>query len=356
MKLRSIAAVISALFAAGTTLAQTQPQQVAAARFAAPEEVQPVPGARPLDMKSIDALRGEGIFYFSGARAVNLRAGDKAQGDKYPLSESTTDLGVGAFNGNIDVHNFVRDGERWAIGQPTFAVPASDGSVHLIYNATHPLQMAVSIRAYDVAGLPIGDFLRTAENYSRPEAARTGGAKFPPGSVAYIADVRFVDDVLMLPRRESFTGAADVKQMIANFSRDTPFCLSYQDRDGATPYALHFRGAGTKGRTELYPAKNGTMFCSRASEKPVAEGTWEERKVGGTRALVLSFGANVDPLDTGVTRVEREAALIAFIEPTKGAPGVRPGKLYRAGARIVDYQYRFNSTAATAIRTALGVP
>lgn len=356
MKLRSIAAVISALFAAGATVAQTQPQQVAAARFTAPEEVQPVPGARPLDIKSIDALRGDGLFYFSGARAVNLRASDKAQGDRYALTESTTELGVSAFNSNIDVQNFVRDGERRPIGQPTFAVPASDGSVHLVYNATHPLRMAVSIKAYDVAGLPIGDFLRTAENYSRPEAAKTGGAKFPAGSVAYIADARFVDDVLMLPRRESFTGASNVKQMVANFSKDTPFCLAYQDRDGATPYALHFRGAGAKGKTELYPAKSGTMFCARASEQPVAEGTWEERKVGGTRALVLSFGANVDPLDTGVTRLEREAALIAFIEPTKGAPGVRPGKLYQAGARIVDFQYRFNNTAATAIRTALGVP
>jgi len=355
MRLRMIAALVSALFVASTpvALAQTQP---ATARFVAPEEAQPVHGARPLDLKSIDALRGDGLFYFSGTRVVNLRAGDKPQGDRYPLNESTTELGISAFNANIDVQNFVRDGERRAIGDPTYAIPATDGSVQLVYNTTHPLRMAVSIKGYDVSGLQIGDFLRTAENYTRPEAAKAAGAKFPAGAVAYLADARFADDVLMLPRRESFTGAANVKQMVANFSKDTPFCLAYEDRDGATPYALHFRGVGTKGKTELFRAKSGTMFCARASEQPVAEGTWEERMVGGTRAIVLSFGANVDPLDTGVTRVEREAALIAFIEPTKGAPGVRPGKLYRSGARIVDFQYRFNSTAATAIRAALGVP
>ena len=355
MRLRLIAAAVGAMFVAASpgAHAQTPP---ATAQFSPPEELQPVQGARPLDLKSIDALRGDGLFYFSGTRVVNLRASDKPQADRYPLIESTSELGISAFNANIDVQNFVRDGERRAIGEPTSAIPAADGSVQLVYNATHPLRMSVSIKAFDVSGLPIGNFLRTAENYTRPEAAKAAGAKFPAGSVAYLADARFVDDVLMLPRRESFTGAANVKQMVANFSKDTPFCLAYEDRDGARPYALHFRGTGTKGKTELFAAKSGTMFCARASEQPVAEGSWEDRVVGGTHALVLSFGGNVDPLDTGVTRSEREAALIAFIEPTKGAPGVRPGKLYRAGVRIVDFQYRFNSTAATAIRSALGVP
>jgi hypothetical protein len=85
----------------------------------------------------------------------------------------------------------------------------------------------------------------------------------------------------------------------------------------------------------------------------MGEGEWEEVSVGGTRAVVLSFASNVDPLDTGVTQVEREAARVAFIEPTKGAPGVRPGKLYSQGNRVMDYQYRFNKTAADTIAAAL---
>jgi hypothetical protein len=118
-----------------------------------------------------------------------------------------------------------------------------------------------------------------------------------------------------------------------------------------------FRDANApRGRVQLYAAKTGTMFCARANDEVLAEGSWEEATVGGTKAVVLSFGANVDPLDTGVTDVEREAARIAFIEPRKGAPGVRPGKLYRAGAQIADYQYRFNATAAAAIRSILGMP
>lgn len=321
-------------------------------------DVEPVADARPLSVVAVDALKGEGLYYFQGARMVNLRIAGSAQGDRYPLKETTTEGGVGAFNTNIDVAHFVRDGERRPIGEPSFAIAGADGSMQLVYQGSSPLHLKVAMRGYDVSGLPIRNFLRTASNYTKPEAARVGEAKFPAGSVAYLSTVRFQDDVLMLPRKESFTGASNTRQMVTNFSRETPFCLSYEDRNGARPYAVMFRdpGATKAGRVQLYAAKPGTMFCARATEDVLAEGTWEEMTVGGTKAVVLSFGANVDPLDTGVVDVEREAARIAFIEPSKGAPGVRPGKLYRAGARIADYQYRFNATAAAAVRTALGMP
>jgi hypothetical protein len=320
-------------------------------------DVKPVADARPIDAATMDAFKGEGLFYFSGTRMANLRVSGSPQGERYPMAESTTDSALGAFNANIDASHFVRDGERRRIGRPNFAIPASDGSVQLVYESTSPLRIKVMLKGYDVSGLRIRDFLRTPENFGEPEAARAGESRFPAGSVAYLSTVRFQDDVLMLPRRESFTGAADTKQMVANFSRENPFCLSYEDRNGARPYAMMFRDAGAaRGRVQLYAAKPGTMFCARASEDVLAEGTWEEATVGGTKAVVLSFSASVDPLDTGVTKVEREAARIAFIEPRKGAPGVRPGKLYRAGARIADYQYRFNAAAAAAVRTALGMP
>lgn len=320
-------------------------------------DVQPVADAKPLYVSAIDALKGEGIFYFSGTRMVNLRINGSAQGERYPLLQTSTDAETDAFNGNIDVRHFVRDGERISIRQPNFAVPVADGAVRLIYQATSPLQLRVALQGYDVSGLPIRSFLRTADNYTKPEAARVGDARFPPGSIAYLSTVRFEDDVLMLPRKESFTGAANTRQMVANFSRENLYCLSYEDRDGARPYAMMFRDPNaSQGRVQLYAAKAGTMFCARADDRVLAEGRWEEKTVGGTKAVVLSFGANVDPADTGVTDVEREAAQIAFIEPRKGAPGVRPGKLYRAGAKIADYQYRFNATAAAAVKAALGLP
>jgi hypothetical protein len=117
-----------------------------------------------------------------------------------------------------------------------------------------------------------------------------------------------------------------------------------------------FFKAGTKsGPVQLHAAKTGTLFCDRTSTDVMAEGTWEERTVAGTKAVVLSFPANVDPLDTGVSNHERESARIAFIEPTRGTPGVRPGKLYQAGAKVYDFQYRFNKTAADAVKQAINV-
>ncbi len=201
-------------------------------------------------------------------------------------------------------------------------------------------------------------FLRTPDNYLRQEAAKVGSAVFPKESVAYMVVARFIDDVLMLPARESFTGASSTGQFVGNFSKQIPYCLAYEDRKGAKPYAMLFKpGSVKKGCSRaVCSAKTGTLFCDREGVKALDEGEWEEQTIAGTRAVVLSFPANVDPLDTGVTNVERESAKIAFIEPSKGTPGVRPGKLYQAGAKIYDYQYRFNKTAADAVRSALAVP
>jgi hypothetical protein len=316
-----------------------------------------VPGAKPVALPSFDAFRGDGLFYFQGARMSNIRAAaTPGEGNRYALTETSSDSNQATLNGNIDVAHAVLNGERRALGRPNFAIPANDGSVYIVYAGQASLRMAVTLQAYDVTGLSIAHFMRTPENYPNAEAAKAVNAKFPAGSIAYLATARFFDDVLMLPKRESFTGASSTTQFVGNFSKQIPYCLAYEDRQGAKPYAMFFRASapGKKGEVVLYPAKTGTLFCDRATEQVVGQGEWEERTVGGTKAIVLSFPAQVDPLDTGVSTVERESARIAFIEPTKGLPGVRPGKLYQAGATLYDYQYRFNRVAADAVRQAIG--
>jgi hypothetical protein len=317
-----------------------------------------VPGAKPITTPSFDAFKGEGLYHFQGARVSNIRAAATAgEGNRYALTESSNDPNQATLNGNIDVAHAVLNGERRALGRPNFAIPANDGSVYVVYAGQASLRMAVTLQAYDVSDMPISLFLRTPENYPKQEAAKAGKAVFPKGAIAYLATARFFDDVLMLPRRESFTGATNTGQFVGNFSKQIPYCLAYEDRQGAKPYAMYFRAAapGKKGEVSLYPAKTGTLFCDRAAEQVIGQGEWEERTIGGTKAIVLSFPAQVDPLDTGVSTVERESARIAFIEPTKGLPGVRPGKLYQAGASVYDYQYRFNKVAADAVRQAIGV-
>lgn len=342
----------AAMVVASTAFAQ----QGQAPTYGPLREPVPVPGAKPINVAGIDALKGDGVYYVNGTKIANLRAAATAgQGNRHALTETSEDAKSGALNGHLDVGSFVLNGERRPRGRPNFAIPSTDGSVYLLYSAgENPLRIAVKMQAFDVSDLPIQSFLRTPENYPRQEAARAGSARFPANSVAYLVVARFVDDVLVLPAKESFTGATDTAQFVGNFSKQIPYCLSYEDRSGAKPYAMFFKTASKKGSVQLFPAKTGTLFCDRTSTEVAAEGEWEERTIGGTRAVVLSFPANVDPLDTGVSNVERESARIAFVQPTKGTPGVRPGKLYQAGAKIYDYQYRFNKTAADAIRDAIG--
>ena len=350
---KKIKLVFAAAALAATSAAY--PQQSAVPLYGPLREPVPVPGVKPLNVPAIEALKGDGLFYIYGPRVANLKASDTpGQGNRHALTETSNDK-TGAVNGHLDVGNFVLNGERRPVGKPNFAIPAPDGSVYLVYSGDNPLRIAVQMQAFDVSDLPIQPFLRTPDNYPKQEAARAGSARFPANSVAYLLVARFVDDVLMLPVRESFTGATDTSQFVGNFSKQIPYCLAYEDRSGAKPYAMFFKPGTKTGPVQLFPAKTGTLFCDRTSTSMAAEGQWEERMVGGTRAVVLSFPANVDPLDTGVTNVERESARIAFIQPTRGTPGVRPGKLYQAGAKIYDFQYRFNKTAADAVRQAIGV-
>ncbi len=351
-------AMASVALAVGTVAGATELSPGELQTYGPLKQPRPVQGAKPLPNPGLDALRGDGIYLIYGARVANLRAADKPGAEnRYALTETTNDAKTGAVHSNIDAGNFVLNGERRPVGRPNFAIPAPDGTIYMIFSGQNPLRVAVTLQAFDVAGQHIQPFLRTPDNYLKQEAAKVGSAVFPKGSVAYMVVARFIDDVLMLPARESFTGASSTGQFVGNFSKQIPYCLAYEDRKGAKPYAMLFKpGAAKKGGVELFAAKTGTLFCDRDGVKPLDEGEWEEQTIAGTRAVVLSFPANVDPLDTGVTNVERESAKIAFIEPSKGTPGVRPGKLYQAGAKIYDYQYRFNKTAADAVRSALAIP
>ncbi len=250
------------------------------------KQPRPVQGAKPLPNPGLDALRGDGIYLIYGARVANLRAADKPGAEnRYALTETTNDAKMGAVHSNIDAGNFVLNGERRPVGRPNFAIPAPDGTIYLIYSGQNPLRVAVTLQAFDVAGQHMQPFLRTPDNYLKQEAAKVGSAVFPPGSVAYMVVARFIDDVLMLPARESFTGASNTSQFVGNFSKQIPYCLAYEDRKGAKPYAMLFKpGSVKKGDVELYAAKTGTLFCDRDGAKALDAGASGKSKRSPARA------------------------------------------------------------------------
>ena len=285
---------VAALVAGSTALAQ----QEQVPTYGPLRQPVPVPGAKPVNQPAIEALKGDGLFYIYGSKVANLKASaTPGQGNRYALTETSSDAKTGSVNGHIDVGSFVLNGERRSAGRPNFAIPAPDGSMYLLYSAAdNPLRIAVTLQPFDVSDMPIQPFLRTPDNYPKQEAAKAGSARFPANSIAYLVVARFVDDVLVLPSKESFTGATDTMQFVGNFSKQIPYCLAYEDRNGAKPYAMFFKpGAKGAGSVQLFPAKTGTLFCDRTSTEVMAEGKWEERTVGGTKAVVLSFPAQRRP-------------------------------------------------------------
>src|SRR5512136_2449124 len=73
----------------------------------------PVPGAKPLTVATLDALKGDGLFHFHGTGLATLKAAAAPQaGDRYPLSEIAPDPRLSSLNGQIDVGHFVLNGER----------------------------------------------------------------------------------------------------------------------------------------------------------------------------------------------------------------------------------------------------
>lgn len=358
MKLRPLVIAVLAALAPALAGAQAPAASPTPGRLVrTPPEVDrgPVQGLTSTRVPVIDALRTDGLYQFAGTKVTHLHLAGPARGDRFPLAEHAEEPLQTAFNSHLDAGTFVVNGERHRFSPPDYAIPAADGAAQVVYSGRHPLRLRVWLEAFDVSGRSMQSFLRTARAYAMPGSDRAGERAFPAGSVAYIVHATFLDDVLVLPAREAFSGATSTRAFVANFSRSIPYCLSYESREGAKPYALLFRDAqAARGRTVVYRAKPDVVFCASDGGEPVAEGQWEEVTVAGTRAVVLKFGDDIDPQDTGVSEPERAAAALAFIEPRVGAPGVRPGKLYRAGATIVDHQFRFNGAAAQAIRAALG--
>ena len=104
---------IAAMVAGSTALAQ----QEQVPTYGPLRQPVPVPGAKPVNQPAIDALKGDGLFYISGSKVANLKAsGAPGQGNRYALTETSSDARTGSVNGHIDVGSFVLNGERRSAG------------------------------------------------------------------------------------------------------------------------------------------------------------------------------------------------------------------------------------------------
>ncbi len=239
-----------------------------------------------------------------------------------------------------------------------------DGRVLLQNEGDAPFNMALNLRAFNIAGKPIRHFLRN--NNNQPDELAwfmKENAVFPPGSVAYLSTYWLGDDEIVRPSKNAFTGADTLERLVRRFSNDTPFCLSYVSHTEAHPYGVIFKKTQHRSRRDqdaasgefrLVPVKNASVFCEPITDEAQSQGTWKIVRIQGTRILELVPDAQVQCSDLGVQPVNDASTDIGFAEiitqTNKGErKNVVPVKILRNNQPIVDFRLKFNRTAADAI-------
>lgn len=278
--------------------------------------------------------------------------GKKPRKGPAPLLLKQTKGGLGLLPAQMDADYIATANERIPLDAPTSVSFNKNGTAVLKYGKSKA-QVAVDLklRAYDVGGLKMADFLKNRKGESSAEAAKVGTAVFPAGSIAYKADVTFLNDEMVLPVNASFTSAKTSQELLSNFS-SIPFCLK---RVAGHAYGIMFDKAAPKataGTFKVTPVKRDTMFCTPTGEAAVASGSWTLVNTGKSHAVVLNMPKEVSPAEYGIDDLEKGVSKLAFIAPAKGDKIFRPGKFYAKGTTLESRRFFFNSTAAEAIEQA----
>lgn len=313
---------------------------------------QKAPTSRTISAKSVTLGKTLWSFDDNGASSFTVRSGksknsyvlSQLRGSENPLTAQTGDA------------NLVTQSGKHRLARPATVTFKDKGRVmELRYGEKDPVRVEVTMKAVNVSGLKIRDFLKNKDGSQSILASSVGNKTFPAGSVAFIPTARVKDSLMLLPLRNSFTNAANKQELIENFS-DVPFCLSHVRRDGAKAVGLVFdksqRGK-TSGTVAVTPVRNDTIFCKPSGKKPTARATWNYVRTAQHSAVVIRMPNNIDPRDYGLQPHEKGYAKFAFIAPSNGDRVFRPGKYITGGTVIQSKRYLFNDRAASAIKNAI---
>lgn len=266
---------------------------------------------------------------------------------KLELNQINGDIGL--IPAQMNAGSIARNTGKVPLNKPISVEFLKNGAMQLNYGeGKKAVEVDVALKAYDVSGLPIANFLKNRDGSVNPMAERMGSTRFPKGSIAYRAQTTFVNDEMVLPVNEKFTSAKSNKELIENFS-DIPFCLN---RTKGHSYGISFAksNAGAKsGSFKVVPVQRDTMFCRPTGEPAVATGSWNAISTGNSSAVVLTMPKEVDPSEYGFDAYESGVTKFAFVAPSKGDKVFRPGKYYKKGTTVISQRYFFNPVAAQAI-------
>ena len=319
------------------------------------------------------------IFFFDDDEGAQFRITDLIrENNRYKVEEDYAFGKPHGFSWGSGAVGIMRDGRRVPPENPTGLRPEGDHVV-IEFAGREKLELRVTLEAYDVSGQEIRDFLRTRGNMPTKAALFMGEERFPAGSVAYAATLWIIQDELLALSHTAFTGSNNIEDFSERFTKETPYCLNVLPGDGVTPVGLRFEKTikkktgkekiktrrGTKTRTvelpqnglvNVYHTKSGTIFCQRSKPDPVVKARWDLRYLNGTRTLTVDFPTLIDSLSIGLMTANRGKLMPAFAEeltPTSRKTRVIPTAVWLKNERIRDSQYRFNKTAATAVKAAI---
>ena len=327
--------------------------------------------AKRIPMPVVDAFKGDGIFFFDDDEGAQFRITDLIrENNRYKVEEDYAFGKPHGFSWGSGAVGIMRDGRRVPPENPTGLRPEGDHVV-IEFDGREKLELRVTLEAYDVSGQEIRDFLRTRGNMPTKAALFMGEERFPAGSVAYAATLWIIQDELLALSHTAFTGSNNIEDFSERFTKETPYCLNVLPGDGVTPVGLRFEKTikkktgkekiktrrGTKTRTvelpqnglvNVYHTKSGTIFCQRSKPDPVVKARWDLRYLNGTRTLTVDFPTLIDSLSIGLMTANRGKLM-----PTSRKTRVIPTAVWLKNERIRDSQYRFNKTAATAVKAAI---
>lgn len=369
--------VASLALLSGCALTQSGAQPANASEFTNVGASAPLalPDASRLNISALQALSGQGMYYFDDNKAARLYiVQDKASKDQYLVKESFaqgTPHGLPWGNG---AEALAYDGVAVRPENILSAQAARDGHLVVSYGDHPNMKINMKLEAFDVSGMLVRDFLRTRSNQPTLSASFVSSdRKFPKGSVAYAMTLWVDQDEVLIPNLKGFTGADTIEDFSKRFSNATPYCLRFLPGNVVQPMGMSFKEPivaktskvkgktveeDQEGRLALYAAKKNTVFCGRERDEEVAQAKWQLSRVNGTRVIEFEFPGNVPAASFGMTEENRHHLSTGIAEVVSSEGATRqtravPVYVWHKGAPVRDSQYRFNETAAQAVEAAL---
>ena len=336
-------------------------------------------GAAEIDLPITQALT-EGVHAFDETDE-SIFSLERNADATYRVIESQQGSGEKALSWGTGASVLYRNGlpvTDWGKAQ---AHLLADGRLIVKVRGKADVTYAVKLPAYNIAGKPIRQILRDANNqpdtlawYMRDDFV------FPSGSIAYRFTYWLGDNEVIQPFGNAFTGASTLEKLLKNFTGKQPYCLSYIDHTQAHPYAVAFEKEASptkrsdllrkkrairsvqipeKGRYVLYSADSDALFCQKNADSATVSGNWTIQTIHGTRVLELMRPDSVAESDLGVQPINAKSVGIGFAEvltPNASYGHVRrviPVRILRNNEPITDFRIKFNRVAADAVREAL---